>query len=400
MASLLLLPALLALGADRGIPAAALEFRDSATFEGRAVSQYRAIEFRDTPVRPLTGDFKPTPGALYGLVPVGPRPETALAVVWCPKASAGAELWLDANGDGRLWADERHGMPGRDLEIAATITVQLEPTPKRVQRTLLFRRSTLGEGLRYAVRGFAQGTLALGGTKHRAVLIDGNADGCFDTVGQDRVWIDLNGDGQFDPLTEQFPLGKPIVKDGEVCVIRSDPLASAVRASPRSAAQGRLRLTLAGRPGPGAKASVELISDLGELVLIDRLDQPAAVPVGEYRISWLKLEMSDSSGQPWTYSFHEDKAKSHAVRTGQETTIAMLGALAMKVVSDSQRSDSKPKPGETVVISPRLVADECLYLSACTVGAESAARSAEGTAEILLLSPDGKTINRGITGFS
>ena len=396
----MLLPVLVSLGADRGAPAVALEFKDSATFEGRVVAQYRTIELRDAPVRPLFGDFKPSPGALYGLVPVGPKPETALVIVWCPKAPGGPELWLDSNGDGRLSADERHVMPGRDLEIAATISVQLEPKPKRVQRTLLFRRSTLGEGLRYAVRGFAHGTLALGGTKHRAVLIDGNADGCFDSVGQDRVWIDLNGDGQFDPLTEQFPLGKPIVKDGEVYVIRSDPLASAVRASPRSAAQGRLRLTLAGGPGPGAKASVELISDLGELVLIDRLDQPAAVPVGEYRISWLKLEMTDSSGQPWTYSFREDKAKSHVVRTGEETTIAMLGKLAMNVAWDSRGSDSKPKPGETVVISPRLVADECLYLSACTVGAEGAARPAEGSAEIFLLSSDRKIINRGITGFS
>ena len=115
---------------------------------------------------------------------------------------------------------------------------------------------------------------------------------------------------------------------------------------------------------------MELISDLGELVSIDKLDEPVAVPAGEYRISWLKLEMTDSSGQPWTYSFHEDTAKNHAVRTGQETTIVMLGKLAMNVVTDSHRPDDKPKPGETVVISPRMVADECLYLSACSVGSE------------------------------
>jgi hypothetical protein len=400
MASLLLLHVLSLLGADGGAPAVAMEFKDSATFEGRAVAQYRTIELRDTPVRPLFGEFKPSPGALYGLVPVGPKPETALAIVWCPKAPGGPELWLDANGDGRLSADERHAMPGRDLEIAATITVQLEPKPERVRRTLMFRRSTLGEGLRYAVRGFAQGTLTLGATKHRVLLIDGNADGCFDTVGQDRVWIDLNGDGQFDPLTEQFPLGKPIIKGGETYVIRSNPLARVVRASPRSAAQGRLRLTLPTHPGPGAKASVELISDLGEMVLIDRLDQPTAVPVGEYRISWLKLEMTDASGQPWTYSFHQDKAKSHAVRTGEETMLAMLDRLEMNVTTDSRGSNSKPQPGETVVISPRLIADECLYLSACTVGAAGDARAAEGSAEVFLLSSDGKIINRGITGFS
>jgi hypothetical protein len=64
------------------------------------------------------------------------------------------------------------------------------------------------------------------------------------------------------------------------------------------------------------------------------------------------------------------------------------------------RPDKKPQPGETVVISPRVVADECLYLSACSVGSEGDSRAMEGSAEILLLSPDGKTISRGITGFS
>ncbi len=400
MASLLLLPVLLSLGADGGGPAVALEFKDAATFEGRLMMHYRAIEFRDAPVRPLSGEFKPGPGALYGLVPVGPKPETALTIVWCPKAAGGPELWLDANADGRLSADERHPMSGRDLEIVATVAVQLEPQPKRVQRTLLFRRSALGDGLRYAVRGFAEGTLALGAEKHRVLLVDGNADGCLDTAGQDRVWIDLNGDGRFDPLTEQFLLGKPIAQAGEVYVIRSDPLAAAVRANRRSAAQGTLRLTLAGRPGPGAKASVELVSDLGELVAIDKLGEPVAVPIGQYSISWLKLQMSDAAGEPWTYSFRRDGAASFAVQTGQETAIAMLGGLAMKVTTGSDRSAGKPKPGDTVVISPRLVADEGLYLASCTVGKDGVARSAEGGADILLLSPDGKIINRGITGFS
>jgi hypothetical protein len=407
-------------------PAAAVfEFRDSASYQGRSVLVYRAIEFHDAPVRPLPGEFKPVPGALYGLVPVGPKPETALSIVWCPKAPGGPQLWLDANGDGRLSAGERHTVSGRDLAIPATITVQLAPQPKRVQRTLLFRRSTLGEGLRYAVRGFAEGTLALGRSRHRALVVDGNADGCFDTVGQDRVWIDLDGDGRFDALTEQFPLGKPIVKDGEVYVVRSDPLAAAVYATLRSAAQGRLRLTLAppgcrGSASTGAprgypvasgtprtsgtpraaKASAELISDLGELVAIDKLDQPVAVPAGEYRVSGLELEIADPAGQAWTYSFREEKARYYAVQTGKETAVTMLGKLAMTATTDCGSSADKPKPGETVVVSPRLVADESLYLSRCAIGNDSGPRSTEAAAEVLLVSPNGKTIDRGITGFS
>ena len=114
----------------------------------------------------------------------------------------------------------------------------------------MFRRSALGDGLRYTVRGYMQGRLNLGGKKYATLLIDGNANGCFDTVGQDRVWIDLNQDGRFDPLTEQFPLGKPITHGGDVYVVRSDASASAVVANLRSAGQGKLRLTLAKKPPP------------------------------------------------------------------------------------------------------------------------------------------------------
>ncbi|MBN2024256.1 MAG: hypothetical protein JW809_15845 [Pirellulales bacterium] len=400
MGSLLLLAAVLATGDDGGPPAVAMEFKDSATFEGRTVAQYRTLELRDAPVRPIEGDFHATPGDRFGVVPVGPRPETALTIVWRPKAADGPELWLDANGDGHLAADERRAVPDKEFEVPATITVEEKPTPRRVERTLLFRRSTLGDGLRYAVRGYAQGTFLLGEAQRPALILDGNADGCLNTVGQDRVWIDLDGNGRFDPLTEQFPLGKPIAAGGETYVVRSDPLAEAVLARPRSAAQGTLRLTLPAHQDPTARISVELISDLGELVLIDRLDEPVAVPVGKYCVSWLKLEMTDVSGQLWTYSFHVDRPRNHAVRKDEETTLAMLGKLALNVAFDSTNSGGPPKPGDTVTVSPRLVADDCLYLSSSTVGGEFDARAAEGSAEVFLLAADGKIINRGITGFS
>ncbi|MGA2257763.1 MAG: hypothetical protein ABSG53_24130, partial [Thermoguttaceae bacterium] len=261
MNAFLVLPALLlGAGVRSDSQPVAFEFVDADSFEGRNVAQYRAIEFRDKPARPLPADFHPGPNARYGLLPVGPRPETALAVVWCPKAAGGPVLWLDANGDGRFSADQRHPMPGPKLELPATIAVQLQPTRQQVQRTLIFRRSALGDGLRYAVRGFARGTLSLGKTKHAVLLIDGNADACFDTVGQDRVWIDLDGDGRFDPFTEQFLLGKPIAKGGEVYLVRSDPLASAVRVNQRSADRGKLRLTLAVQSTPSAKIAAELVS--------------------------------------------------------------------------------------------------------------------------------------------
>ncbi len=243
-----------------------------------------------------------------------------------------------------------------------------------------------------------QGRLDLGGKKYAALIVDGNANGCFDTVGQDRVWIDLNEDGRFDPLTEQFPLGKPITRGGEVYVVRSDASASAVVANLRSAGQGKLRLALAKKlTGPG-KISAELVSDLGELVSIDKLDEPTAVPFGEYRVSSLKVEAPDSAGQTWTYNFDNEKTKNYAVPANRETAIVLLRRLRMDVAL--QLENGKASPGQTVSIQPKLLADRSLNLTSCTIGTAADCRRAEGNAEVLLLAPGGKVASRGLTGFS
>ena len=289
MTPTLLCAVLLCMTDAGGATPVALEFKDAAARDKRQVVTYRALEFRDTPVRPLGEGRTFEAGAQYAVVPVGPKPETALTIVWLPKAAGGAVLWLDANADGKLADDERHAVTGRDIEIPATITIELDPKPQKVQRTLLFRRSTLNDGLRFAVRGYVEGRVRLGDKEYPVFISDANATGTFDNVGYDRVSIDLNGDGRFDPLVEQFPLGKPIVHCGNTYVIRSNAAASEVVANLRSAGEGKLRLALA-KHVADAKVSAELISDLGELVSIDKLDAAIPVPFGEYRLSALKLE--------------------------------------------------------------------------------------------------------------
>ncbi len=375
----------------------AFEFKDSTNCEGRSVQHYRALEFRNVPVRPLHPERKFAAGTLYGVVPVGPNYDTALTIVWAPNAPGGPQLWLDADGDGRLTDDERHVMSGRQLEIPATFAVQLGPKPRKVTRTLIFRRSSLGDGLRYTVRGYMAGELDLGGTKYKTLLVDGNANGCFDTIGQDRVWIDLDRDGRFDPLVEQFPLGKIIMRGSDVYVVRSDAAASAVVANLRSAGQGKLRLVLAKKPPAAAKVSAEFVSDLGELVVIEEFDKAIPVPFGEYRLSSLKLEAADSAGMLWSYYFDNRGNRNYSVPTGRESSVTLLKQVSMNV---SLRSGSRVSPGETVTIQPELIADDSLYLTRCSVGNDADRQQAEGNAEILLLGPGGKVVSRGLTGFS
>lgn len=378
-------------------PPVSFDFKDSATYENRPVLQYRALEFRDTPANSLAEERKFPEGTQFGLVAVGVNNSTYLTIAWNPKGKEGPELWLDANADGKLTDDERHVMTGKELELPATIRLQINP-PIEVTRTLLFRRSSLGDGLRYTVRGYAQGRLKLGEKEYAAILIDGNADGRFDIVGRERVWIDLNEDGHFDPLTEQFPLGKPITLGKDVYVISSNSLATEVTAHLRSTGQGKIILTLGRKVDPKTKIAAELVSDLGELVVVDKLGEATSVPFGQYRLSSLKLEVPDENGQIWNYLFDVDRNKNIAVPTGGETTVVLLDKLAMNVSLGLE--NGKASPGQTLSIQPKLIADESLHLNTCKIGNENDYRQAEGSAEILLTKEDGTVVTRGLTGFS
>ena len=81
----------------------ALEYKDSATYEGRAVAQYQAIEFRNRPNRPLEVDAKEKlpSGVKYGVLQLGPNKKTAMVIAWAPKAADGPWLQLFSNADGK-----------------------------------------------------------------------------------------------------------------------------------------------------------------------------------------------------------------------------------------------------------------------------------------------------------
>jgi hypothetical protein len=370
----------------------ALEYKDSATYDGRAVAQYQAIEFRDTPNRPLEVDPKEKlpAGVKYGALLLGPTKETAMVVVWAPKAADGPWLQLFSNADGKPLGG-RHKLSGKNLELPATLTVALKPSPVRVERTLLFRRSAKGDGLRYAVRGYAQGRLKMGDKEYAVLLIDGNGDGLLDSVGHDRLRIDLDGDGRFDLLTEQFPLGKAIARKGDIFVVRSDPLAGAVVVNQRNVGEGKLRLALARKYDGPSKVSAELISDIGEFVSLDKLGQFVPVPYGDYRIGGLSLEVRDTAGKTWNYSFYPEGSREFPAPLGRETTITLMKDLRMNVLMDG--SDTV-KPGATLRVTPNLIADGSLSLSRCSGGTGD-----EGKAEVLLLGPDGKQLHRSVDGF-
>jgi hypothetical protein len=375
------------------------EFRDAAIHDGRSVLTFCPMSLGATPVRPITLAAPVSAAARYGLALVGPSADTALAVVWDPQAPGGPQLWVDADGDGRLTRDECHTLTQK--ETAIPIRVQLSPDKgaPTERRTLLVRRAAVGDGLSYAVRGYAVGTLNLGGKSYQAMLTDGNADGCFHTAGRDRIWIDLDGDGHFDGLTEQFVLGSPITVAGQVYIIKSNTTASEVRVTRRVTARGRARLTLTGPKDPPVHDfAAHLVSDIGELVTIRDLGKPVAVAAGKYRVDELRFEMSGVRGQTWTYKFGGSGPYLLDVRPGQEATLALLAGLDLKVDVPIPSGDAIP--GRKLAVSPSVVTHAALYLADCTVREAGASGGQACTADIRLTSARGMAVDRAASGFN
>ncbi len=123
------------------------------------------------------------------------------------------------------------------------------------RRTLRLRPGLLGGGPRWAVRGCREGRLDLGGRPRRVLLVDGDADGGFDDAGADRCWVDLDGDGRFDPASERLPLGTPIRADGASSTIATDPWGLHVQAVARDDRTGSVRLTLGANCATGHAGS-------------------------------------------------------------------------------------------------------------------------------------------------
>ena len=107
---------------------------------------------------------------------------------------------------------------------------------------LVFRLGATGRTLGYAAAGYLEGTVVMGGQSRNVRRMDGDGNGLM-TDPQDRIWIDLNHDGQWDAFAEQFLYATILNLDGSRYVVRSDPLGTRLGFEPL-VGTGTVRLTL------------------------------------------------------------------------------------------------------------------------------------------------------------
>jgi hypothetical protein len=365
------------------------KFVDEATHDGRSVLTFRSVELFEVPSRPLDPADKPPAGSKFGSLALGSGGRRRLGVVW--RASTNT-LWFDANGDGRFGAGERHTLGDKPVEFK--VTIPFDGGTNR-ERTVLIRKR--GDGLAWAVRGYTIGSVTIQGRKVAAMLTDGDADGCFDGAGVDRIWLDLDGTGKFDALTEQFPLGTAVSTGGTSMLFRPRRDGLGVLARERPSETGTMSVEIARESkSPIVEFSASYVSEFGELLVFKSVGKPVSMPAGKYRIDSLQFGLADADGRVWQYSFnpsgHEYDIE---VKVGKYVVHKPIDGLKVTVSLDAVGT----KPGDSVLVRADVVAGD-LFMSQCTVVDKFSVYSGSISAEITLSETGSEVLDQCETGFA
>ena len=311
---------------------------------------------------------------LYGLLRYGSPDSRRVPIVLDEIAEDEFDLYVDSDRDWLIENDERAEGTGawrRTPPKTNLLTAQAEA--EDAARALVFRRSISGSSLGVATRGYLEGQVWIGERPLAVRRLDGNANGLLSDP-SDRIWIDLNEDGQWDAFTEQFPLSPILELDNVRYVVRSDPVGKSLSLQ-KVTATGTFRLQLESIPQSSAVLHLEvmLASDDGSAFAIRDADEAITVPVGRYALSTVTITLQDSATQtPWSFVFSSLEStveeKWYDLTEHQEAVIDPIGKLRFEL----ELSQKLPAvAGTLIAVQPRLYTADGLLINTCSAGKDT-----------------------------
>ncbi|MBX6311907.1 MAG: hypothetical protein IRY99_03150 [Isosphaeraceae bacterium] len=317
-----------------------------------------------------------------------------------------ADLYVDTNRNRRIEPRDKIRGEGRiwRVPLAASFVAGEETT--EVDRLVVFRLGASGRTLSLAAAGYLEGSVAIGGRSHCARRTDGDADGSF-TGSQDRIWIDLDDDGRWDPLAEQFLYGAILTIGPNRFAVRSDPQGTRLALEPLEGT-GTIRLAIR-RPETRTRLSairVLLLGRDGSALGLEGASGEVVAPVGEYRLSALSLSLTDpEGGPPWHFVFSEPYLAGrrepvwYKVEAGRVLELDPVARLELS--AEIPEPPAERQPGAPVMIQPRLYTGDGLLINSGSRGApDNPASERPTTARVELRSTGGATWDAATSGFS
>jgi hypothetical protein len=339
----------------------------------------------------------------YGQIRYGTSNSLRVTVVVDQRENRDFDLYVDANRNFQIEPKELVAGEGALRRMRVAAEIRREDEAEHLPRSVLFRRGVTWGALGFATAGYLEGQARIGERTMAFRRVDGDGNGFF-TDARDRLWLDLDGNGDWDAFNEQLPL-LPVLKIREVrYAVRSDLVGTSLRFEPITG-EGKIRLACrpAGENSQVADLFVMLIGSDGSAISLRCGDEAVAVPVGKYALETVTLAVrTGADGLPWNFTFgrrgNPADHEWHAVAPDETVAIDPVGKLRFQVVAN----EGKPAaPGQEIRIQPQLVTHDGLIINSCSLGTNSRNPYSESSQALInLVSASGSILQQAQSGFA
>jgi hypothetical protein len=335
----------------------------------------------------------------YAQFHYGNPSSTRVAVVLDDLSAGRFDLYVDANRNRVIESAERVNSSNLSWQLPLAAVILEGTVQTRFPRQVLFRYGPATRSLSYATCGFLEGETSIAGETLRVRRVDGDANGLFADA-QDRVWIDLDGFGRWDPIDHQFPFVPVLTLNKQRYVAQSDAGGERFLLRPLEGI-GKVQLQ---RPRIPAGATVEAVSATlyskdGIVATLTNFDTPTVLPVGEYAFTGLTLVLRQGEAET-SYVFSAngtDSLRWHKLEKNGSLTLDPAGTPRLEIgLSD----DNEVKAGNDLLIQPQFYTGTNLLINIIFPGRDRPVFSDGPRARIRLLAGDRSKIAESSSGFA
>lgn len=270
-------------------------------------------------------------------------------------------LYLDCNNNCNLTDDDPIGLvstPGAGatagLMQEVDVSVEYAEGSRHVLSVILdiqgYGQDTWA--IMYHVAQHLEGTIEIGDRKDVLVgIYDGSygevaANGCFTDYGADRLRLDFNGDGKFDPVSEDSLLSKVISINGTLWELKLNAVGTDVEIRPCTLPHGKVRFSFNTSDQTDTSGRIELVSEEGYAFICPASDDELVVPLATYRLASGQITVPDSKSRNWTAVF----SRTDSVAVGKDG-VTIKGGAPLRIEPDVTNVLA---PGDHVCLGVRL----------------------------------------------
>lgn len=345
----------------------------------------------------------------YGEIRYGSKNSRRVTVVVDDLGEDGLAFFVDTDRDRVVTDDERLPGSGRTRRVELHAEIMHGDQPIQARRMVELRLGVTKTRLSVATLGFVEGTIqGLQGEAEAARLavrrIDADANGLF-ADSRDRLQIDLNRDGNYDLLSEQFPWLPMQTIAGNRYAVHADRLGERLELS-EIHGTGEIQIVASNLAEDVEVAAFEamVFAEDASAYSLERLGQPLEVPVGRYALGSVTITLRSGDGRPWHFVFSRtgdigEKAW-FSVEAGQTVAREAVGRFSFTLHADD---DGRTRPGDMIVVNPRMHSEDGLLINLSCRGDRIGSfdnERAHNRCTLTLVTPEGEVLTSAQSGFA